>query len=84
MQAVTCPFNYNACGTTTSKVILSKANQTTTITTVPKIFTTASMCYYKIQMQNQTLDIENYTYDVQITFNQANNVNINLNNGTSP
>ena len=70
MQAITCPFNTNACGTAagSSAITLTTANQTKTITTVPKVFTSTSMCYYKIQMQNSTLDNQNYTYDVEVVF----------------
>lgn len=41
------------------------------------------MCYYKISLQNSTLDKQNYTYDVQLVFNQATSVTVSLNNGTS-
>ena len=41
------------------------------------------MCYYKIQLQNATLDKQNYTYDVDLVFNSASSVTITLNNGTS-
>jgi hypothetical protein len=40
------------------------------------------MCYYKVQMNNATLDTQNYTYGVQLLFNTATSVSIQINNGT--
>lgn len=40
------------------------------------------MCYYKVQLNNATLDTQNYTYGVQLLFNTATSVTIKINNGT--
>ena len=84
MYALSCPYQKNYCGATSSEIIMHPIDRNNILIDIKNYrFIDKSVCYYQLYVPEKDMDTENYNYYMDIQFKKLTNVITMMNNGTS-